>query len=412
MADVVVCGAGPGGAVTAALLAESGHRVVVVDGEVFPRFHIGESLLPLSNPIFERLGLDPKSLGVQSVQKHGVTFLSECNQRRARIEFKGAPGIKQPETMQVMRAGFDQLLLDRAQAKGARLIAPCQALGVDFDRPLPRVQLKDSVGREFAIDCRFVVDATGRKGVLARQLGLRRMDRGLRKAALFGHFKGIPFQDGRAAGDIRIILRPGQGWVWLIPLPGGVTSVGFVFDSGEKPKDLAESPSACLERWMGQLPLLQPFMEKLEVTNQPSWESDFSYSTRAYSGSNWLLVGDAGSFIDPVFSSGVLLALSGAVDAAGALDRALGANLGRGRGLLRAYGSEQQRRYRFYRRLVLKFYSPGFQEILFATESWPAGTRALVSALGGNDRPDMGTRLRLEALYLIAWLKNRSLSNR
>ena len=399
--DVVVCGAGPAGSSTAALLADHGHRVLLVERETFPRFHIGESLLPVSNPILDRIGLDRDQLAKTFVTKHGATFLSEDDQRESRIEFAVAPGIEQPASFHVERAPFDQLLLENARTKGVEAHTACSVAAVDLDGERARLELEDADGRTH-IEARFVVDATGRHGLLSRKLGLRVMDQELRRAALFGVVKGLPRPEGRPGGDIRVILRPGTGWVWMIPFADGTTSVGFVCESEAIEGRDRGAPEECFHAWLAELPYFQEHLADLELVSPARWESDFSYSTRSYAGRNWALVGDAGAFLDPIFSTGLHLAFQGAEEVADAIHAALTVGRGAGNRPLAKYGKIQQRRYRFWRRLVRKFYHPGFQELFYRPDVWPAGTRALAAALGGDDRPGLADRLRLEALYLIA----------
>ncbi len=402
--EVVVMGGGPAGATAAACLARAGRRVLLLERDRFPRFHIGESLLPLSNPVFARLGLTEELERSGFVAKLGATFLSECGTRSARVGFSDGPGIVAPRTYHVPRAEFDSMLLERAEQSGATVRTECGVSGVDFERDGPRVRHRDERGREASVRTRVVLDASGRRGILARELGLRVPDAELRKTALFAHFEGIPSMTGPAAGDIRVVTRASGGWIWLIPLPQGRTSVGFVFDESEKPVRPGESPEECLERWMASVPLLAREGGAARRIGPARWEGDFAYATRAYSGANWLLLGDAGSFLDPVFSTGVQIALSSGVEAADAVERSLCAG-GPRAAHFRAFHRRQRARYRFFRRLVQGFYRPAFRELLFHPEAWPAGARALTAALAGEDRPGPLTRLRLEVFYALVALR-------
>ncbi|MFT7485929.1 MAG: flavin-dependent dehydrogenase [Candidatus Paceibacteria bacterium] len=405
--DAIVLGGGPAGSSAATCLASEGHRVLVIESDRFPRFHVGESLLPMSNPILSRLGLDKALSGMGAVPKYGATFMTESGELSSRVDFEEAPHVHDPRSFHVVRAEFDHLLLQNARQAGAEVREECTVLDVDCERDFPRVRVRDSAGHQKLIEAKFLLDATGRRGVIAKQLGLRTADPELKKTALFAHFRGVPHPEGRAKGDIQIIVRSGGGWVWLIPMPDDHMSIGFVFDNSERPKELRESPGECLDRWIAGLTLLDAHRETLQRTSPARWEADFSYGTRAYHGDNWLLLGDSGSFLDPVFSSGVQLALVGGTEAADTVARALNQSRGARRRTLMRYDRAQRRRYKFFRRLVLGFYRPVFRELMFYPEAWPAGARALACMLAGQDRPGWITRIRVAALFMLVSLKER-----
>jgi flavin-dependent dehydrogenase len=390
-------------------LAQANRSVLVIERERFPRFHIGESLLPESNSIFRRLGIDRAMAEREFVVKRGATFETESGSRSCRIEFEGAPGVAEPRTYHVPRGEFDQMLLQRSEELGAEVRTECRVREVDLGSGRPRVSYLSSQGVERTAVAEVVLDATGRHGLLARQMSLRVPDPELRKVALFAHFRGISALEGPAAGDIRIITRPDGGWIWIIPLPRGRTSVGFVFDHSERVKEIAEAPGECIERWLRSVPALGN-LEGAERVGRARWEGNFSYSTRAYAGDRWLLLGDAGSFLDPVFSTGVQFALEAGIEAADAVHHALRSGRTPVASDFKRYDRRQRQRYLFFRRLVCGFYRPAFRDVLFRPDRWPAGARAVAAVLAGCDRPDLLTRLRLRVFYLIvAWNERSSI---
>ena len=405
--DAVILGGGPAGASAATCLAQGGRRVLVIERARFPRFHVGESFLPLANPLLARLGIDAALGGVASVAKYGATFCTDDGERSARVDFEEAPDVPDPRSFHALRAEFDSMLLNKAREAGAEVWEDCTALEVNCDTQLASVRVLDARGQEQQLEARFLLDATGRRGLISKQLDLRVADPELRKTALFAHFRGVPHLPGRAAGDIQVIVREGSGWGWMIPLPDDRMSIGFVFDNDEQPKELRESPDACMDRWIAKLALLDGCRETLERTSPARWEADFSYSTKAYGGNNWLLLGDAGSFLDPVFSSGVQLALASGVEAADTVEACLAASPAAARRARERFDRTQRRRYEFFRRLVLGFYRPIFRELMLRPEVWPAGARSLACMLAGQDRPRWSTRLRVSVFFLIVSLKER-----
>ncbi len=404
--QVLVAGGGPAGSTAAALLARRGHTVLLLERERFPRFHIGESLLPLSGGVLDQLGVTAELRAAGHVEKRGATFETEDRGLRARIDFATAPGVHEPRAWQVPRAEFDHALLRRARALGTEVLESARV--TDFELGRHGVRLTFTEGRrEQRVRGLALLDASGRSGLVARRLGLRVPDPALKKIALFAHFRGVERLGGEALGDIHVIARRDGGWAWAIPLSGGVTSVGFVFDHDEHVKEVAEAPSACLARWIAATPAVAHIMERAELAGPARFEGDFSYSARAHAGDGFALLGDAAAFLDPVFSTGVQLALSSGAEAARDLDRALT----RGRPIdaraFRRSTRAHQRRLRTYRKLVLGFYEPAFRDLLFRPERWPAGARALAAVLAGLDRPALPTRARLAVFQALVALNAR-----
>jgi len=377
---------------------------VLLERASFPRFHIGESLLPYSNPVLRRIGFLETLQQGPFVTKLGATFISEDGERHTRALFGDAPGCEEPSSWHVRRADFDARLLEHARQRGAQ-VRRGNVLDVRFD-PHSALIVYDADGERREVRVGAILDASGRAGVVARHLGLRERDTTLQRVAVFNHFTGIP-RDPEAPGDIRIVSRGDMGWWWLIPLDEETTSVGVVHRLEERHGSLRENANEVLTRMINGTPAIAELMAAAKPVEDARFEGDYSYSTRAYAGERWMLLGDAGSFLDPVFSTGVHIALCSAMDAAVAVNDALGWGSQLAKAPLARYDRRQRARYRFFRKLVLGFYNPGFRDLFFAEKPWQPGYQALVLALAGNDRLSLTQRLHLRTFMLRAKLQNR-----
>jgi flavin-dependent dehydrogenase len=372
-ADVVIIGAGPGGATAAALLARAGHSVQLVDKDDFPRFHIGESLLPCDLALFDRLGLDMEALGF--LYKGGAEFFDERSGEHATYLFKegltGTPGY----AYQVERAKFDKAVLDSALASGAR-----------FLRARVSQMLPDASGvavhtSEGELRARYVIDATGQDALLAhREKSMRRIeDFGL--AAVFRHFEELPeavwnelAHEGQ--GNIRVLIID-QGWVWCIPLAGRRLSVGVVTRKRGVSNELFDetySASPMLQRLTAGCP-----RSDLRIIR------NFSYRNTKTRGPRWACLGDAALFLDPVFSSGVSLAMLGGERFAEVLDVALREGREDDPELTRPVSEHMAVAYTTFGSLVGAFYQTRIVEnIFFAKNPREEIRRGLISTLAGD----------------------------
>ena len=316
--DVLVIGGGPAGATIAALLARQGRQVVMLEKAHHPRFHIGESLLPANVALFDRLGLRPQ-LEAIGMPKYGVEFCSPDHQHRSYFEFADAWDKSMPYAWQVRRSDMDELLFRHAAAQGATAVEGCRVREVLFDDPanpqgaVVKATLDD--GAERVYHARFVVDASGRDTFMANKLRIKQKNERHNSSALFGHFHGAKRLEGKKAGNISIFWFQ-HGWFWFIPLADGSTSIGAVcwpyyLKSRNKPlpEFFADTIAMC--------PLLvERLADATLIDNRVHATGNYAYTSQHCTGERYLMLGDAFAFIDPVFSSGVYLAMQGAFDGA------------------------------------------------------------------------------------------------
>lgn len=399
-------GGGPAGATAAGLLAAAGRRVLVLERDRFPRFHIGESLLPASNSILARLGIAGETLEAAFVPKWGASFIAPDGAENGYTDFARVRDLPQPRTFQVVRSRFDQILLDRARQLGARVREGATVLDAAFRADGVTLSYRLEDGRDVRDEVQAVVDASGRSGFLAGRLGLRRADPELRKVALYAHYAGVPRRPGRRAGDLRILARPDMGWAWFIPLPDGLTSVGVVVDHGTHRRRATAEPERLLAAYLEEVSASRDLVRDAERVSPVQVEADFSYEVTDHAGDRWAIVGDAGSFLDPVFSSGVYLAMAGAEEVADVLDGCLRDGVFR-RARFRRFERRVHRRYRAFRRFAVGFYDPAFRALLFHPTERFGLFEAVVSALAGNWQHRPANRLRLAVFFVLVRLQRR-----
>lgn len=323
--DVIVIGGGPAGSTTAALVAEYGHRVLLLEREAFPRFQIGESLMPGTYWSFKRLGLLDKLERSAFVKKYSVQFFSSSGKGSAPFYFFKHDPHESSITYQVLRSEFDLMMLDNAREKGAEVVQGTSVHRVHFDGDRATgVQIKDRSGQVEDILADVLVDATGRSALISRKLKTKTVEPKLKKASIFTHFKGGMRDEGIDEGATLILhTRDKDSWFWYIPLPDDVVSVGVVGGLDTLLQKRGGTPQEIFDE---ELAKCIPMCERLASADQlfpMKVTQDFSYRSRTAAGEGWVLVGDAFGFIDPVYSSGVFLALKSGEMAADAIHEAI-----------------------------------------------------------------------------------------
>jgi len=404
--DVVIVGGGPAGATAACRLARAGRRVVLFERDRFPRFHIGESLLASVNDVLEEIGAADLVRAKAFPAKWGATFMTSDGSIERFADFAVSPEVPSPQTWQVPRAEFDTVLLRHAAACGVDVREGQRVLDAAFDPAGVSVRVCDDRDRTEETRAAAIVDASGRFGLLARKFGLRVDEPRLANIATFAHYSGVPRGEGRRAGDIRVIARPDLGWFWLIPISETLMSVGVVLPRKAFDALPRMASDALLEQAIRETPAVAALMRAACRQWPVRVEKDFSFGARRYAGDRWVLVGDAGSFLDPVFSTGVAIALESGVEAARAIDVGLTAGDLSARAFT-TFERRQRQRYRAFRRFVLAFYTRGFRDLFFSPAPPAPFFRAVVTSLAGYWRPSRTTRTWQALFFSLAYLQDR-----
>ncbi len=356
--DVIVIGGGPSGSTVATLVAQRGYRVELFERETFPRFHIGESLIPNTYWVLKRLKLLDKMKGSRFVKKYSVQFISETGRLSEPFYFSDYKPHESSQTWQVVRSEFDHLLLQNARDHGVAVHEGARVLEVLFDGRRAagvKVRMSDGVVRE--IRAPVVVDACGQSSLLIDRLGLREWDPVLKKAALWTYWKGAQRDSGRDEGATLVILIEGkQGWFWYIPLHDDIVSVGVVASDDYlfRNRGTKDYETIYFEE-VARCPGLQPRIANATRCEPFRAQKEYSYRARQAAGDGWVLVGDAFGFLDPLYSSGVLLALTSGALAADAIADGLAAGDTSER-QLRRWEPQYNRGMDRMRRLVCEFY--------------------------------------------------------
>ena len=308
--DVLIIGGGPAGTTAAAILAAKGRRVVLLEKDRHPRFHIGESLLPLNLRILERLGVK-EEVAASGVFKPGARFVSDEHGKHTTFSFAAGLNPAYTHAYQVKRSSFDEILFRNARAAGADAREGILVLDGVLDAAAGhRITARDEAGAIHVFRARYLIDASGRDTFLAGAMGSKARNPHNNTAAIYAHFRGVaPFGEAED-GNITIHLFD-EGWAWMIPLPDGVMSVGIVSNPGFFKRRRGGAEAFFLEA-LRAVPSIARRMEGATLAGEVTMTGNYSYASTVMHGEGWLMAGDSYAFVDPVFSSGVLLAMASA----------------------------------------------------------------------------------------------------
>ena len=379
--DVFVLGGGPGGSTIAALLAERGWNVVIAEKERHPRFHIGESLLPLNMVLLKELGVydEVKRIGMP---KYGAEFNSPEHGPPVTFDFSQAWDKTYPNALEVRRSEFDEILFRHCAAKGAHAFEECRVSNVDFsDSECVRIDARMAGGVEKTWRARFFVDASGRDTFLANRFGIKRRNQVHNSAALYGHFTGAERLPGKYAGNISMFWFD-HGWFWFIPLLDGTTSVGAVCWPYYM-KSRKTDPTTFFLDTIAMAPKLRERLRDAKLTHGVTATGNFSYQADRMYGDRYLMVGDAFAFIDPVFSSGVMLAMNSAFLGANAIDAAL-REPARAPALLRKFDRSVRLGVREFSWFIYRMNTPSIREMFMGPSNMLRMQEAVLSLLAGD----------------------------
>jgi flavin-dependent dehydrogenase len=404
-------GGGPAGSTAATLLSRLGRKVILLEKSHHPRFHIGESLLPMNLPLFERLGVLDK-VQAMGVFKPGADFEADNERGYNTFAFRRAIGNSPPHAYQVWRQDFDKMLFDHARANGADAREGHEVVAVEqVDSRCSHIDVNTDAGQSYRITAQYLVDATGRDTFLSAKKRLRRKNVEHQSAAIFGHFRGAEYRPGEDAGNISI-YRFDHGWMWMIPLPNGVMSIGAVC----RPAYLKQRKGRTVEFLLETLRQNEGVRSRMEhaelIDGDVRVTGNYSYDSTQMGGAGWVMIGDAFAFLDPVFSSGVYLAMSGAEQAATVVDTAL-REPRRESSLLRKLERRQRAGMKRFAFFIYRFNSPIMGRIFRQPRNIWQIEQGVISMLAGDlfDSPKVVRRLAgfklvyaLTALrYFVRW---------
>jgi flavin-dependent dehydrogenase len=398
--DVAIIGGGPAGSTAACVLARHGRRVVVFEREKFPRFHIGESLLPYSMSAFERLGVQRKLKAI-SMEKIGGEVASACGTRKARFYFRTGFRLNQTKAYQVKRADFDKLLLDHAGEAGAEVHEEAQVEKAEFGEGSVRLSVKMAGGPR-TVHTRYLIDCSGRNSLVGNHFKLRQPYDTLQKFSVFAHFEDVPLRD-REELNLTRLIRGRDFWFWMIAVSETRVSVGVVTDTSNF-RALKKSPEEALDYFIAQSPEMRERMEGARRVSQVYSISDYSYRNSRFTGDRWMLAGDAAGFIDPIFSTGVFLAILSGEQCADALDAVLD-DPRRRASLFRKYEKNLGRVMKKYLRFVEAWYRPEFIEVFTNPVEHLNLVGAVNASLAGNISTSFALWWRMEVFYLVLFLQ-------
>ena len=406
--DILIIGGGPAGTTFGSLMSERGWDVTLLEKEHHPRFHIGESLLPMNLPILERLGVleEVKAIGVP---KYGVDFtLANEHSKHRTFNFRIALGESPDHAFEVRRSEFDQILFENCKRTGVHALEGTQVRRVEaIDGEAHRVEATDANGETHTWTTKFLVDASGRDTFLSSTNGWKTRNPKHASAAVFSHFHGVKRRPGKEQGNISVYWFD-HGWIWMIPLEDDIMSIGAVC----YPEHLRTRSGSLDEFLLETLESLKEARERIESAElvMPAQATgNYSYLSDRMCGPGYLMIGDAYAFIDPVFSSGVYLAMYSAERGTRVAEAALTGNRGNYRKACKQYQREIQKGISTFSWFIYRFTSPVMVNLMRNPRNTFRVAQAVVSMLAGDAFSNRSVRRRLivfKAIYSVSWLLN------
>jgi FADH2-dependent halogenase len=402
--DVIIIGGGPAGSSAACTLRKAGRKVLVLEKEKFPRFHIGESLLPYNRPIFDELGVWSKIQAAGFMVKRGAQFWMGDGSLHTRLNFSKGSFTEFPESIQVERAKFDDILLRHAEELGAEVREEALVTEHRIERECVTVKFRAKDGTEHEAQAAFLMDASGLNNFTANREKLREYYPGHKKIAIFGHYSGVQMTEGEEKGDILIVRRE-NSWFWMIPLADDKVSVGLVLDVNDF-KALQQEPQAVFDDAVLSTKAVHDRMINARPITQGHVLSDFSYTNRKLVSDRVVRVGDAAGFIDPIFSSGVMLAMNSGQRGAQVVHAALAAGKAMTFAMRRYEWSTRKHVSRFWQ-FIDKFYTKHFAQLFFQPSNKFRMVCAINCVLAGRPEMTFATWWRLRFFFALVWMQKR-----
>ena len=386
--DAIVIGGGPAGSSAAAILAEYGHRVIVLEREKFPRYHIGESLIPFTFQPLERLGMIPKMRGSHFVKKYSVVFVQPDGRASQPFYFFNRyDRASVAQTWQVLRAEFDQLLLDNARDKGAVVHEQTRVAELLTENGAVkgvRAVTADGASRDYRAP--ITLDCTGKEALAAGRFGWRLPDPYLNKIAVWTYYKGSKREPELNEGATTVAYIPEKGWFWHIPQHDDMVSVGVVAEGKYLKRDGVRDPKVMFHREVEEKLWIKEHLAAGQGTGEYHVISEYSRHSRYCCAPGLLLAGDAFAFLDPVFSSGVMLALKSGVLAGETVHTGLACgDLSPAR--FADYGATMRQGVENMRKLVYAFYDPAFS-FRSVIKRYPDAADEITDCLSGDVNKD------------------------
>ena len=397
--DVAIIGGGPAGSTAATLLAKASRRVIVLEREKFPRFHIGESLLPYSTQAFDRLGVREK-LDRTFLPKFGGEIVAACGTKGVKFYFKDGFRTRRDRAYQVTRSEFDKLLLEHSRENGAEVREETEVKKIAFEEDRVKIDIETSDGARSIIESRYLLDCSGRQTTLGNFFKLKKSYDHLQKFSVFAHYENVDRAEGIDGTFIRMV-RGLDRWFWMIPLTPTRMSIGVVMDTTTY-RAMKLPAEAALEKCIGEQPMVLERMTRAERVSPVYSAGDYSYRNARLFGDRWLLAGDAAGFIDPVFSSGVFLAIMSAEKAADALDEILN-DESKKRRLFKDYSRRVNYVMDVYLTFVTSWYrrSKEFTEVFLNPTETLQLAPAVNAVLAGNEGGSFAIRWRMWLFYFF-----------